>query len=68
MDHTNPVRIFLYRSFIFFLAKENRTKRKRPHHEPSGFACASPCRTDAPKLTLLAAGFRQSSRLFRPVQ
>jgi hypothetical protein len=34
---------FLYRSFIFFLAKENRTKRKRPR--PAS-PCASPKRPE----------------------
>jgi len=54
--------------FIFFLAKENGTKRKRPRHEPFGFACASLPRSDAPELAPLIAGLRQPPRLFRPAQ
>ena len=42
--------------FIFFPAKENRTKRKRPCHEPFGFACASWPQPDAPKLVPLISG------------
>jgi hypothetical protein len=42
--------------FIFFLAKENRTKRKRPYPEPFGFVCASWSQPDAPQLAPLISG------------
>jgi hypothetical protein len=45
--------------FIFFHVEENGTKRRRPCHEPFGFACASRSRLEAPKLALLIAGLRQ---------
>jgi hypothetical protein len=53
---------------IFFLAKENGTKRKRPRHEPFGFACASMPRSDAPELAPPLAGLRQPPRLYRSQQ